>query len=43
MVDVEDGDEDALEHVMASQVVQGDGLPQAEEATEERVEPALTA
>nr|POE69190.1 hypothetical protein CFP56_59037 [Quercus suber] len=43
VVDVEDGNEDVPEHVMAPQVVQGDGSPQAEEAMEERVEPTLTA
>lgn len=36
MVDVEDGDRDAPEHIVAPQVVHGDGPPQAQEATRER-------
>jgi len=36
VVDVEDRDEDVLEHVVAPQVVQGDGPPQAKEAMGER-------
>ena len=36
VVDVKDRDEDAPEHVMAPQVVQGDGPPQAEKAMGKR-------
>lgn len=42
VVDVKDANKDVLEHVVAPQVVQGDGSPQVEEATEERAKLFIT-